>query len=30
VGAGILDPRTVERLLDGVVATPMSLPAEVV
>jgi 1-phosphofructokinase family hexose kinase len=29
VGAGIVDPRTVERLLDGVVATPMSLPAEV-
>jgi 1-phosphofructokinase/tagatose 6-phosphate kinase len=29
VGAGILDPATVERLLEGVVAEPMTLPAEV-
>ena len=29
VGAGILDPATVERLLDGVLAEPVTLPAEV-
>ena len=29
VGAGILDPPTVERLLDGVVAEQVTLPANV-
>jgi hypothetical protein len=29
VGAGILDPPTVERLLESVVAEPVTLPAEV-
>jgi 1-phosphofructokinase/tagatose 6-phosphate kinase len=29
VGAGILDPATVDRLLEGVVAEPVTLPAEV-